>query len=1238
MDGKLALPQGIGPAPRAAQVRPATIQLYASPSEATLARNLEGLFRNVGFIVAYHGSTPPQPAAEDEIASRIVLAAPDAGEAKVVLTRLLERGESQAPLLLITRAGDLRRHLTDPAVARRIKVIEAAGDTYDVFEKIAVRLGLDVRTDVFLSYSRRDRVAAEALTGELIDRGHRPWVDRRDLQPSEEWLQALRQGVRASDSFLLLVSQASVASEHCLRELGWAVEFGKRIIPVLLEPIPAAELPEAVRARQWIEIPEGRPIDTGVDAVVASLERDPRIVHLHGELLRQALAWKQTNEDPSLLLRGSELLAAEEWLGVASARGEPRPTELHSAFIFASRSAQRSRQRQLWVIASGVLLLTAALAIWAVLNAREATKKAKEARSHLAEQRAFASYVNWDVDPVKAFLLADSAMRTAPEDDALRPTYEAMTRNLAQEMPEAVTNLETGVLTAAFSPDLAHVFVHSPDRSLVAPISGRPGKLVALAEVEPFLEYRQVKFSADGSYVAAIVKPFFGQSPHRLVAWRADNGVCIGIASLAQMPGSRPPEIVGFLPDGRSILVQAGGGKDGYHAYRLALWNLAAGPRLPVFSSADLLLLGQVDLASSTIVQLRRADDRGGQLLELLDIESGTPRCVPLRLDGKIRQVFLARGGRAVAVVAETEGGAASSLSSWVLNGRSLAPVGSLEAPVAARIWDLTADGTSAAVMSSGADYPAEVWSLRRGSRVTVPVSTRVASIFIMKDGEEYRPLSFVGGDRWLLVREPLGNPLQGERRQQLLLFDRESLQLMAAPFFLQIDYLALRADPGSTRFSTVSHDGIVEQWNLVRPLPRAFALPLPGEVLDARFSEDQHQVFTMSRLSRQGKYVAQIDVWDVQTGHHAGQLPQIFPIRTHFCLHPAGRVLATVASGEGGGYRLLVWDLEKLTPIWSRESSGPVEAVSFLAGGSRIGTAGAHSDHRAVLLAYDTRTGRSLSSIHPDLPANSVHLAFSADGDALIADFGYSSIAIWSITGQGQLGKALPFSDAAGLPFDLGYDIVLNLRQIHVDRAGEVRGSLPGNVVVVLRREGPGTTIVPAGSETPVLSAFSSGGARLYPVRGADLLSPNGRWFNLATNVTTVERASGLRVYDFASGLPVTGLLLHQSAARPGEAWPRLLSRLVSEVDPVVSATFVEATGRLVTITTNGLLRHWPVLRGPGRKPLWSAPAEIATALTGRRLINERAIRRLPEADYLRLRSAAAAALAEFLDDRAQP
>ncbi|HXU33007.1 MAG TPA: toll/interleukin-1 receptor domain-containing protein, partial [Thermoanaerobaculia bacterium] len=708
-----------------------------------MAKGLLDLFGSVGYVAAYLGGTIPSDI--DTATAHVVIAGPDVGALRPVLAALSESGEGAAKVLVVARPGFSESALANSP--RRLRVIEGRGDLYEVFERIAVPIGLDVRTDVFLSYSIRNLTQVETLVQALLDRGRRPWVDRRDLQPSDEWLRALRQGIEASDSFLFLVSRAAITSRYCLQELGWAVDLGKRIIPVLLEPIPADELPEAVRARQWIEVPPDGTLDDQIEVIVASLDRDPKIVHLHRQILLQALEWRRRDGDEGLLLRGSELAEAEDWLGLASARGEPRPTELHSTFVAASRQAGRSRQRKLWAIAAGVILLTTGLAIWAVLNAREAREKTDEARGRLAEQRAFGAYVAWEEEPVRAFLLADDAMRTAPDSDPLRLAYIAMTRNLVQQAPEVVTNLDTGVDIAALSPDLTQAFVRSSDRkSFVAPLTGRPGRRVSLPDATPFPRYREARFSFDGKLVAALYKPFFDpQSPYWLIVWRTDTGGRFGTVDLAALAGDRPPEIVGFTRDDRSIVLQATG-EQRYDGYVLPLQDLASGLHHPVFHASSQLLLGQVDFSSSTTVQIDLARPGGGAWLVLLDLTTGTPRSEPVHFSRPVRQVFLARGGHTVAVVEEGEGGTGSRVSSWKLIGRTLQPVGGpLTSLFDVSLMDVVADGSTVAVLGkTESGYPAEIWSLVHGSRVSVPVRDGVLSPYIMKAGEEYRPLSFV--------------------------------------------------------------------------------------------------------------------------------------------------------------------------------------------------------------------------------------------------------------------------------------------------------------------------------------------------------------------------------------------------------------------------------------------------------------------------------------------------------------
>ncbi len=43
-------------------------------------------------------------------------------------------------------------------------------------------------SDVFISYSRRDRGAVERLTASLEARGRSAWVDFADIPPTAEWM------------------------------------------------------------------------------------------------------------------------------------------------------------------------------------------------------------------------------------------------------------------------------------------------------------------------------------------------------------------------------------------------------------------------------------------------------------------------------------------------------------------------------------------------------------------------------------------------------------------------------------------------------------------------------------------------------------------------------------------------------------------------------------------------------------------------------------------------------------------------------------------------------------------------------------------------------------------------------------------------------------------------------------------------------------------------------------------
>ncbi len=58
------------------------------------------------------------------------------------------------------------------------------------------------------------------------------WIDLDDIPPASRWEEDLREGVGKCDAFLFVISPGSVASAPCLRELEYAVERNKKIIPL----------------------------------------------------------------------------------------------------------------------------------------------------------------------------------------------------------------------------------------------------------------------------------------------------------------------------------------------------------------------------------------------------------------------------------------------------------------------------------------------------------------------------------------------------------------------------------------------------------------------------------------------------------------------------------------------------------------------------------------------------------------------------------------------------------------------------------------------------------------------------------------------------------------------------------------------------------------------------------------------------------------------------------------------
>ena len=109
---------------------------------------------------------------------------------------------------------------------------------------------------LFASYSSIDRDRIAAVVADLEALGHDVWLDEQ-LSGGQLWWDEILGRIRTCDAFLFLVSPASVASEACLAEFGYAQDLGRTVIPIELESMNPALLPSALGQHQLVSYTEG---------------------------------------------------------------------------------------------------------------------------------------------------------------------------------------------------------------------------------------------------------------------------------------------------------------------------------------------------------------------------------------------------------------------------------------------------------------------------------------------------------------------------------------------------------------------------------------------------------------------------------------------------------------------------------------------------------------------------------------------------------------------------------------------------------------------------------------------------------------------------------------------------------------------------------------------------------------------------------------------------------------------
>src|ERR1051325_8958970 len=96
-------------------------------------------------------------------------------------------------------------------------------------------------SDIFISYSSKDREKADQLSELLASAGLSVWIDQSGIDVATSWSKEIVQAIDGCKAFVVLLSPNSVASANVAREVSLASEQKKKILPLDLEPVDLSE-------------------------------------------------------------------------------------------------------------------------------------------------------------------------------------------------------------------------------------------------------------------------------------------------------------------------------------------------------------------------------------------------------------------------------------------------------------------------------------------------------------------------------------------------------------------------------------------------------------------------------------------------------------------------------------------------------------------------------------------------------------------------------------------------------------------------------------------------------------------------------------------------------------------------------------------------------------------------------------------------------------------------------------
>jgi WD40 repeat protein len=401
-------------------------------------------------------------------------------------------------------------------------------------------------SDTFISYSRRDIDFVRRLHDALQRAGRDAWVDWEGIPPSAEWMKEIHTAIDAADTFLVVLSSHSAASDVCSKEVLHAAANKKRLIPIVCEDIDPSQVPAAVAERNWIFFRAADDFERAFTSLLSAIDTDLDWVKRHTRLLTRAVEWQNHNRDYGYALHGSDLQVSERDLSLGHSK-EPPLSSLQVEYILQSRRDTNRRRNMALTAASiaALVLIAVGLLFW---------EKRRESILNLAGElrdRALTELTNGNPMPAEVLFARSLVINNLLETRQYLIQARAKSARLLWVDPKP-----PGETLLAFSPDGAWSVVQTGGAIEVWDLRGRK-KLYTLPSATK--KITGIAFSNNGRFLA------IGHG-NSIEIWTVAASATAPAAIIADVP---PTKSLAVSPAGNLVIA---GTSDG----TMYAWDVAA--------------------------------------------------------------------------------------------------------------------------------------------------------------------------------------------------------------------------------------------------------------------------------------------------------------------------------------------------------------------------------------------------------------------------------------------------------------------------------------------------------------------------------------------------------------------------------------------------------------------------------------------------------------------------------------